>query len=209
MRWITLALALSMLITCSASVRAGAIEGTVVWVDDGDTIDVRIGDRVERVRYIGMDAPEVPHHGEGGTRGGVEAAALNRALVAGKHVTLELDAELRDHYGRMLAYVWIDGVMANLEMVVRGFARTLTIPPNVRYQHAFAEAERQARAEGIGLWGSGELASNALAALPAMRLPRPAAIVHHMRHAPIARQHHAHSPHHATHLTRAAPFRRA
>src|SRR5436190_5289182 len=97
----------------------GALAGTVVHVDDGDTIDVRIADRVERVRYIGIDAPEVAHDardGRGarrGDRGGAAAAGLNRALVAGTVVRLELDVERRDRYGRLLAYVWAGGGMVN------------------------------------------------------------------------------------------------
>ncbi len=132
-------------------------DATVVHVDDGDTIDVQLGDRVERVRYIGMDAPEVPHYGVGGEPGGAEAARLNEALVAGRRVRLEFDCERRDRYGRLLAYVWVGGAMINLEMVRRGYARALTIPPNVRYERWFASAESGARASGLGLWGSGDL----------------------------------------------------
>src|SRR6266852_2186361 len=79
-----------------------AREATVVYVDDGDTIDVSIGDHVERVRYIGVDAPEIEHGARGGrparrgARGGVAAARLNAALVAGHTVRLELDVEERD-----------------------------------------------------------------------------------------------------------------
>lgn len=131
-------------------------EGTVVNVDDGDTIDVRLGDRIERVRYIGMDAPEVPHYGVGGARGGEAAARLNRSLVGGRRVRLELDVEQRDHYGRLLAYIWVDGVMINVELVRRGYARALRIPPNVRYQRAFAAAEAEARAARRGLWATGK-----------------------------------------------------
>ena len=81
------------------------------------------------MRYIGVDAPEVPHDGHGGTPGGLSAAELNRSARRQPAVTLELDVERRDRYGRLLAYVWVDGVMANLEIVRRGYARALTIPP--------------------------------------------------------------------------------
>ena len=175
MRRLTLALALlAALVARLPEARAAdRLEATVVWIDDGDTIDVRVGDRLERVRYIGIDAPEVPHHGEGGTPGGEAATVVNRALVAGKHVTLELDAEARDRYGRLLAYVWVDGAMANLAMVQRGYARTLTIPPNVRYARSFADAERDAREAGRGLWRDGAFGSgDVTSALSLSRLPR-------------------------------------
>lgn len=140
-------------------------EVTVVHVDDGDTIDVRLDDRIERVRYIGVDAPEIPHDGIGGARGGEAATRLNEALVGGRRVGLQLDREERDRYGRLLAYVWVGNTMINLEMVRRGYARVLTIPPNVRYQRWFLSAEAEARAAHRGLWSSGDLDD------PAIRLP--------------------------------------
>jgi micrococcal nuclease len=133
----------------------GLGEATVVYVDDGDTIDVQIGGHIERVRYIGIDAPEVPHHGQGGTQAGEAAAQLNRTMVDRRRVRLEADVEARDRYGRLLAYVWLGGTMVNLEMVRRGYARALTIPPNLRYARWFIGAEAEARAAGRGLWGSG------------------------------------------------------
>jgi micrococcal nuclease len=135
----------------------GLGEATVVYVDDGDTIDVQIGGRIERVRYIGIDAPEVPHHGQGGTQGGEVAAQVNRAMVDRRRVRLEADVEPRDRYGRLLAYVWLGDTMVNLEMVRRGYARALTIAPNLRYARWFIGAEAEARAAGRGLWGSGHL----------------------------------------------------
>ena len=159
--------------TATSSVAAPMVrEGAVVHVDDGDTIEVRIGDRVERVRYIGMDAPEVAHEGVGGMRGGDAAARLNQALVASRRVRLELDREERDRYGRLLAYVWVDDAMINLEIVRRGYAHALTIPPNVRYARWFVAVEREARAAGRGLWGSGDLDDRATAPTPAItRVP--------------------------------------
>ena len=137
---------------------AAMLEAKVIHVDDGDTIDVRVEGRIERVRYIGIDAPEVPHGGVGGERGGEAAARLNVALVGGKRVRLEMDREARDRYGRLLAYVWVGDTMANLEMVRRGYAQTLTIPPNARYEEWFARAEAVAQAARLGLWGDADLA---------------------------------------------------
>jgi len=133
------------------------LEAIVVHVDDGDTIDVRVDGRVERVRYIGIDAPEIAHEGSGGAPGGEAAARLNRTLLRGRHVRLELDQERRDRYGRFLAYVWAGGTMVNLEMVRLGYARALTIPPNVRYARRFARAEASAARAALGLWSEGAL----------------------------------------------------
>ena len=132
--------------------------GRVVWVVDGDTIHVRIGSRLEKVRYIGVNAPEVPRpEARGWREGGAQAHAVNLHLVARKTAGLELDSALRDTHGRLLAYVWVRGacarVMANAEMIRQGFAQVMTIPPNVRYQSLFLSLQREAREAGRGLWG--------------------------------------------------------
>ena len=136
------------------------LDAIVLHVDDGDTIDVRVDGRVERVRYIGIDAPEVAHEGAGGAQGGEAAARVNRSLLRGGRITLELDQERRDRYGRLLAYVWTGGTMVNLEMVRLGYARALTIPPNVRYARRFQRAEAAAEQAQLGLWGEGALRSS-------------------------------------------------
>ena len=128
------------------------VEGTVVRVVDGDTIHVRIGARVEKVRYIGVNTPEVQHPTRGEEPGGREAAEVNRRLVEGQAVRLELDMQERDRYGRLLAYVWIGDLMINAELVRLGYAQVMTIPPNVRYQEVFLKLQREAREAGRGLW---------------------------------------------------------
>jgi micrococcal nuclease len=128
------------------------VEGTVVRVVDGDTIHVRIGARVEKVRYIGVNTPEVHHPTKGEEPGGREAAEVNRRMVEGQAVRLELDVQERDRYGRLLAYVWIGDLMINAELVRLGYAQVMTIPPNVRYQEVFLKLQREAREAGRGLW---------------------------------------------------------
>ena len=130
-----------------------ALEGLVVRIVDGDTIDVRLGERVEKVRYIGVNTPEVHHPSKGQEPGGREAAVVNRELVNGRRVRLELDAQARDRHGRLLAYVWVEETMVNAELLRRGFAQVMTVPPNVRHQTLFLPLQRDARAAGRGLWG--------------------------------------------------------
>ena len=121
-------------------------------VVDGDTIHVKIGERVEKVRYIGMNTPEVHHPTRGEEPGGREATEVNRRLVAGKRVRLETDVQARDRYGRLLAYVWVGDVMVNAELVRQGYAQVMTVPPNVRHQELFVKLQREAREAGRGLW---------------------------------------------------------
>jgi micrococcal nuclease len=122
-----------------------------VRVSDGDTVRVRIdGGREERVRYIGIDTPEVTSD----ECFADEAAAFNERLVAGREVRLELDADERDRYGRLLAYVYAGDAFVNAELLRKGYAQPLTVPPNVRFADRFTRLARDARREGRGLWAS-------------------------------------------------------
>jgi micrococcal nuclease len=129
-------------------------QGEVVRVVDGDTIRVRLGDRTERVRYIGIDTPESVKPGTPVQCYAKRASAANEALVAGQRVRLVGDVEHRDRYGRLLAYVYRagDGAFVNALLVRDGYARTLTIAPNVAHAAEFARLARGAREAGRGLW---------------------------------------------------------
>ena len=145
-------LALLVLYCAASSTAAGSIEGTVVRVVDGDTIYVQLGDRVEKIRYIGVNSPEIHHPIKGEEPGGREAAEVNRRLVDGHHVRLELDVRARDRYGRLLAYVWVGNTMVNAELLRLGYAQVMTVPPNVRHQDLFLRLQREARDANRGLW---------------------------------------------------------
>jgi micrococcal nuclease len=130
------------------------LEGTVVRIVDGDTIHVRLADRIEKVRYIGVNTPELHHPTRREEPGGREARDVNRGLVEGRRVRLEVDVQSRDRYGRLLAYVWVGAVMINAELVRLGFAQVMTVPPNVRHQALFVKLQRDARAARRGLWAT-------------------------------------------------------
>jgi micrococcal nuclease len=126
----------------------------VLRVVDGDTIRVRLDGRNERVRYIGVDTPESVKPGTPVECFAKRAAAANAALVAGREVRLVGDVEHRDRYGRLLAYVYRepDGAFVNAELVRDGYARTLTIAPNVAHARQLSQLARAARESGRGLW---------------------------------------------------------
>jgi micrococcal nuclease len=134
----------------------GASVVRVVRVVDGDTIRVSIGGRPEPVRYIGVDTPESKKPGTPVQCFARRAAAENARLVRGERVRLVFDVERRDRFGRLLAYVYRarDGVFVNAALVRGGFARTLTIPPNVRFAARFAALAAEARRAGRGLWST-------------------------------------------------------
>ncbi len=141
---------------------------------DGDTIEVRwVGagrDKLEKVRLIGVDAPELSHPDLGIKEqpGGREAAAYTRRILMEqrpREVLLEFDAQERDKHGRLLAYVWLSyprkgdeaevrEKMLNARLLLDGHARIMTVPPNVRYADLFRKLQAEAREAGRGLWGS-------------------------------------------------------
>lgn len=132
--------------------RAGAPAARVVEVHDGDTVSVLLKGRREKVRLIGIDAPEL-----GQRQWGRKAKRHLEELLdaSGWTVTLEFDVEMRDKYGRLLAYLWTpDRRLLNLEMVKDGYAALFTFPPNVKYADSLREAQRSAREKGMGIWGS-------------------------------------------------------
>jgi micrococcal nuclease len=128
----------------------------VLRVVDGDTIRVRLGGRTERVRYIGIDTPESVKPGTPVQCFAKRASAANAALVAGRSVRLVGDVEQRDRYGRLLAYVYRepDGAFVNAQLVRDGYARTLTIAPNVAHARELADLARAARRARRGLWNA-------------------------------------------------------
>ncbi len=131
------------------------VNATMLRVIDGDTIDVTIGGRRERVRLIGIDTPETKKPNTPVQCYGPEATAFTTSLLpVGTELHLERDVVARDDYGRMLAYVYNagDGSFANMAIIQMGFARPLTIAPNSAHAGEFAEAARAADAADIGLW---------------------------------------------------------
>ena len=128
---------------------------TVTKVIDGDTIDVRIGRQVRRIRLIGIDTPETKDPRKPVQCFGKEASARTTALLPpGTEVRLERDVEETDVYDRTLAYVYraSDGLFVNLALVAEGLADTLRISPNTAHAAAFAEAASRAQNQQLGLW---------------------------------------------------------
>lgn len=126
----------------------------VTRVVDGDTVEVRLDGETEDVRYIGVDTPETVKPGAPVDCFGPQASAFNHRLVEGRRVRLVLGEERRDVYGRLLAYVYLGDRFVNAELVRRGLARTLTIPPNDRYAERLKRLEIAASRAGRGLWGA-------------------------------------------------------
>lgn len=132
-----------------------APNATLVYVTDGDTIGVEVDGVEERVRLIGIDTPETKKPNTPVQCFGPEATAFTKSLLPeGTSLHVERDVEARDVYGRLLAYVYrsSDGMFVNMEIVGQGYARPLTIAPNVAHAQEFVAAARTAEATDVGLW---------------------------------------------------------
>jgi micrococcal nuclease len=142
--------------------RGGGTEGPraahayVTRVVDGDTIEVRLDGRLEDVRYIGVDTPETVKPGTPVQCFGPRASSFDHRLVEHRRVRLVFGVERRDVYGRLLAYVYLGDRFVNAELVRRGLARTLTIPPNDRFATYLKRLEIAAARAGRGLWSTCE-----------------------------------------------------
>lgn len=140
----------AVLFALTAVLFAGpSVAEKVARVIDGDTIVLENG---TKIRYIGVDTPETVHPSKPVQFMGKEASEYNRKLVEGNNVRLEYDVERTDKYGRTLAYVYLDTVFVNAELLRQGYAQVLTIPPDVRYTDLFLACQREAREAGRGLW---------------------------------------------------------
>jgi micrococcal nuclease len=147
---------------------------TVTRVVDGDTVDIDPAiDGVDRVRFIGVDTPEVFGEQE---PGGPEASAFTKDELEGERVALEFDEGRLGRDGRLLAYVWRSGgELFNETLVREGYAEVLTIAPNTKYESRFEAAEEEARAEGLGIWGNDSEEATAGPTPPSPLLPTPPA----------------------------------
>lgn len=127
------------------SERCGPARAKVVRVVDGDTSEIEGG---LKLRYLLVDTPEL----SGNELFSSEAKEFNRSQVEGRQVTLEYDEQCRDRYDRLLCYVCVGATMVNEELLRRGLARTLIIPPNRRYEKEFKALEAEAKAQRLGIW---------------------------------------------------------
>ena len=122
------------------------------FIYDGDTVRTDTG---EKIRLLGVDAPEM-NWGEGEPDFYAwEAFEYTKEILLGQLVYLEYDEVKEDKYGRTLAYLFLaDGSFFNEKLLEEGYARLLLIPPNLKYSDVLREAEESARAAGRGIWSA-------------------------------------------------------
>ena len=122
-------------------------QALVIRAIDGDTVELADG---RHVRYLGIDTPE------SGEYYAENATARNKELVEGKTVELQEGRRDKDEYGRLLRYVYADGIFVNAELVAQGYARAYIFDPDDRYSQILVQLEQYAKLRDRGLWGAGE-----------------------------------------------------
>jgi len=124
----------------------------VKWVNDGDTIVLTDG---KRVRYIGINSPEIDHDKQRAQPFGYAARTFNKQMVLNRKVRLEFDLERHDRYGRLLAYVFLpEGIFLNEEILQKGYAFFLFHKPNLKYNQRLLKAQQEAMKAKQGLWNN-------------------------------------------------------
>ncbi len=114
-----------------------------------------IDGKEEKVRLIGIDAPELAQKPWGDKSKKYLESLLSSS---GWKVRLDYDVEKTDQYGRLLAYMWTqDNRHVNLLMLENGYAALYTLPPNVKYVEEFRTTQTKAREKKIGIWGANGL----------------------------------------------------
>ena len=125
---------------------------TVTRVIDGDTIEANIGGMIYKIRYIGIDTPELDDKRAEYSALAQEATRFNRQLVEGKSIHLEKDVSETDKYGRLLRYVYVGDIFVNAELVRQGLAWAKVYEPDTKYQDTLEKAEAEAKQAKIGIW---------------------------------------------------------
>ena len=153
---ILVAIGLSLLASCSSgSTTENKVLVRILAVIDGDTVDIKLDGRTERVRLIGVNTPETKHPTKPIECFGPEASAyMTQLLPKGTDVRIERDTEARDRYGRMLLYLYrnSDNLFINLDLISRGYGTPMSIEPNTFHRNEFVHAAALAEASNVGLW---------------------------------------------------------
>lgn len=122
----------------------------VSFIYDGDTIEL-VDKR--KVRYIGINTPEINWKSDDPQCFATQSARINKEMVWGQEIEMAKDISETDKYGRILRYIWIDGIFMNDFLLRQGYAKLDLIPPDTSYSGQFKEAQKEARDNKRGLWG--------------------------------------------------------
>jgi endonuclease YncB( thermonuclease family) len=132
-------------------------------VYDGDTILLK---NKMKVRFLGINTPEVEGRHKAAEPGGDAAKKWLTKIVSGNKIRLQMDMEKKDKYGRILAHVFTDeGLHINLELVRLGLAMVNIHPPNLAFTEQLLKAQQQAQIRKLGVWGRKEYAARPISSI--------------------------------------------
>src|SRR5690606_14118634 len=117
--------------------------GTVTKVIDGDTIEVNLNGKLEKVRMLLIDTPETVHPNQPVQPYGKEASEFTKKLLLNKEVKLEKDKEDRDQYQRLLRYIYVDSQSVQEQLLSKGFASVVIYPTNTKYLQQYQKIQHQ------------------------------------------------------------------
>ena len=137
------------------------IDGFVVKITDGDTMEITYKGESEKVRLLCVDTPESVKSGVEVQEYSKEASQFTKQMALNKSVRLVFDKKERDLYGRLLAYVIIKGgsaennkdIFLNALLVRNGYAKVEIVSPNSSLKEYFNQLQQTAIGEKKGMWG--------------------------------------------------------
>ena len=129
---------------------------------DGDTIKIVYEGKEQNVRYLLIDTPETNHPRLGKQPFGEKAKERNHELMTSGKLEIEFDIGQRtDKYGRLLAYIYIDGESVQEKLLAEGLARVAYVyPPNTKHLEPYEKVQEKAKKAGIGIWGIEDYATD-------------------------------------------------
>jgi micrococcal nuclease len=153
-KWIIAVIILLFTVGCALNEGdSNLIPAEVIRVVDGDTVKIKVDGKEETVRLLLIDTPETVHPSKPVQPFGPEASSFTKELLTGKEIQLEMDIGERDKYGRLLAYIYVDGQMVNELLLKKGLARVAYVyEPNTKYVDDFYAIQKQAQQEEVGIW---------------------------------------------------------
>ena len=155
--FILLALVANLFTAPVAEVESSSYEPETAVVErvvDGDTIVVNLNGQEERVRYIGIDTPELAREDRPAECGAQAATTANESLVAGNEVTLTRDVSDRDRFDRLLRYVYVGDTFVQAALVEEGHAIAIKIKPDTKEFDVLDALESDARERAVGQWAA-------------------------------------------------------
>ena len=142
--------------------REGLIPVELVKTIDGDTIKIKYEGKEQNVRYLLVDTPETNHPQLGKQPFGQQAKEKNQELMNSGQLEIEFDiGERIDKYGRLLAYIYIDGESVQEKLIEEGLARVgYVYPPNTKHLDQYEKAQERAKKAGLGIWSLEDYATD-------------------------------------------------